>query len=94
VDELNKIISDVNTITKKFLINLHPQLRIGKKAVITLPAWQISKDKFKFLPVIDRLTDMGYNIKKFKHVADKDLIYYREGQIVGRQIIVLEKANE
>jgi tRNA (guanine10-N2)-dimethyltransferase len=89
--ELERIIQDVNTITKKFLKNLHPQLKPGRRAAMALPAWQISKDKFKFLPVIDQLTDMGYNTKKFKHLVGQDLIYYREGQIVGRHIIVLEK---
>ena len=89
--ELDKIIRDVNTITKKFLTNLYPQLRPGRRAAVALPAWQVSKNKFKFLPVIDEITDMGYNVKKFKHVFKNELIYYRPNQIVGRQIIVLER---
>ena len=90
-EKLNGIISDVNTIVKKFLQNLQPQLRDSQKLCLALPAWQISTGKFKRLPVVDKLTDMGYDIKKFKHVSGDDLIYYRENQIVARQLIVLEK---
>ncbi|MBI2007673.1 hypothetical protein HYS85_00335 [Candidatus Saccharibacteria bacterium] len=43
------------------------------------------------LPVLAKLTDMGYDIRKFKHVSGDDLIYYRENQIVARELIVLEK---
>jgi len=88
--ELDKIVQDVNTIIKKFLKNLRPQLKPGRKAAVAVPAWQIGTRHFKFLPLVDEITDMGYNIVKFKHVAQSELIYYRPNQIVGRQIIVLE----
>lgn len=91
-DQLQKIVLDVNTIAKKFLNNLGRQLKPGRKAALALPAWQIGKNKFNYLPLIDDLTDMGYNIKKFKHISPDELVYHREGQIVARQLIVLEKS--
>lgn len=89
--KLEEIIQDVSTITKKFLKNLHKQMRPDCKAALALPAWQTSKDRFRFLPVIDEITDMGYNKLKFKHVGQANLVYYRPDQIVARQIIVLKK---
>ncbi|MBI4033645.1 hypothetical protein HY379_01465 [Candidatus Saccharibacteria bacterium] len=91
-EKLGEIINDVNTIVKKFLQNLRPQLRDNQRLCIAVPAWQISAGKFKHLPVLDKLTDMGYNRLSFSHVKNNDLIYFRENQIVAREILVLEKA--
>ncbi|OGL25803.1 hypothetical protein A3E49_01005 [Candidatus Saccharibacteria bacterium RIFCSPHIGHO2_12_FULL_49_19] len=89
--ELNKIVQDSNTIIKKFLKNLRPQLKPDRKAVVAVPAWQISSRRFKFLPLVDELTDMGYSIVKFKHVDPGGLVYCREDQIVARQLLVIER---
>ena len=40
---------------------------------------------------VDQLTDMGYNYLDFKHVRRQELTYFRENQIVARQLIRLEK---
>ena len=87
--ELNKIVSDVNTILTKFLANLAKQNKEQRRICLAIPAWQIGPNKFKTLPVLDKLTDMGYNVLKFKHVGAQDLFYFRENQIVARQLIVL-----
>jgi hypothetical protein len=34
---------------------------------------------------------LGYNQLDFKRAEQKDLVYFREDQIVARQLIVLEK---
>ena len=36
---------------------------------------------------------MGYNLAKFQGLSQSDMIYYREGQIVAREIIVLRKSK-
>jgi tRNA (guanine10-N2)-dimethyltransferase len=89
--QLRDIIQDVNTITKKFLNNLSSQLPAGQRICIAVPAWKVGKNEFKHLPVIDHLTDMGYNYLDFKHVREKSLLYYREDQVVARQLLALEK---
>lgn len=89
--KLEEIVQDVNTIVQKFLKNLAGQTRPGARLCLALPAWQVGSNKFKHLPLIDRLTDMGYNVVKFEHVNKSNLLYYRESQIVARQLIVLEK---
>lgn len=89
-DKLKEIIQDVNTITKKFLANLAPQLKAGQSVVIAVPAWK-TKNGFVHLPVIDRLTDMGYNRRSFVHIINDELVYFREGQIVARELLALTR---
>jgi tRNA G10 N-methylase Trm11 len=91
-DKLNEIVRDVDTILRKFLRNLAPQLKPGRRICLAVPAWQVSTGKFKRLPLIDHLSDLGYNQLDFKHVRPEELLYYREGQVVARQLLTLEKA--
>lgn len=89
--DLKQIISDANTITKKFFQNLAPQLRTGHALCIAVPAWRKSDGQLISLPVIDHLTDMGYTYWDLKHAPQEELIYFRENQIVARQLLRLKK---
>lgn len=96
---LAETISGCNLIIKKFLRNIHPQLAPGTRLCLAIPAWQIRPGQFKHLPLaadnhgtIDSLADMGYNRISFEHVSSEDLLYYREGQIVARQLLILQKS--
>ena len=91
-DKLKEIISDVNLITKKFLKNLAPQLKPGRTICLAVPAWRQPNGQLINLPVIDQLTDMGYNYSDLVHTERNDLIYFREDQIVARRLLRLEKA--
>jgi tRNA (guanine10-N2)-dimethyltransferase len=86
---LAQTIGDVNLILKKFLQNIRAQLTPGSRLCLGVPAWQISPDRFKHLPIIDSLEEMGYNRVSFEHVRDDQLLYYRENQVVARQLLVL-----
>lgn len=88
---LRTIIKDADTIIRKFFINLSPQLSSGTRICLAVPAWKAAGGKFYFLPLIDRLTDMGYNRYDFKHCGPGELLYYRSDQTVGRQLLVLVK---
>ncbi len=90
-DKLKEIVSDVNTITKKFLTNLAPQLKTSQKVVLAVPAWN-TRHGYAHLPLLDNLTPMGYNRRSFVHAKNDELIYFREGQIVARELLILEKA--
>ncbi len=89
--DLKQAISDVNTIIKKFLINLLPQMKSGQIACLAVPAWRRPDGIFMQLPLIDHLTEMGYNYLELKHVPNSELVYYREDQVVARQLIRIEK---
>jgi hypothetical protein len=56
-----------------------------------VPAWQIGPDRFKHLALIDQIADLGYNHTRFEHVRDEQLLYYREDQIVARELLVLTR---
>lgn len=88
---LQTIIKDADTIIQKFLVNLSPQLSRGTRISLAVPAWIIPGGGFMHLPLIDRLTDMGYNRYDFKHCSPEELLYYRTDQTVGRQLLVLIK---
>lgn len=85
---LRQVMSDVNTIHKKFLQNVARQTKPGFKMTIAVPAWKIGRE-FKHLSILDHLEELGYNRLSFKHVGNQDLIYHREGQIVGRELVTL-----
>ena len=87
---LEQTVSDVNLIVKKFLHNIHNQLTPGTRLCLAVPAWQIAPGKFRHLPLTDSLADLGYKRVSFTHVTNADLLYYREDQIVARELLVLE----
>ncbi len=88
---LTQTVADCNLIIKKFLRNLHPQLTKGTRLCLAIPAWQISPNDFKLLSLIDQIEDLGYNRVSFEHIGDQDLIYYRDNQIVARQLLVITR---
>lgn len=90
-DKLKDIVQDANIIIKKFLNNLGPQLKSGQKVVLAVPAWRKPGGELIYLPLLDKLTEMGYNYLDLQHVARNDLCYYREDQVVARQILRIEK---
>lgn len=92
-ETLERTISECNTIIKKFLRNIHRQLLPGTRLCIAIPAWFQSKSSSKprLLPLLDQIEGLGYNQVRFEHVLDDDLIYHREDQIVGRQLLVITR---
>lgn len=87
---LKDTIMTCNLITKKFLRNIHGQIEAGTRLCIAVPAWHVH-GKTHHLPFIDSLNELGYTRVSFTHASDADLLYHREDQIVGRELIVLEK---
>lgn len=88
---LGQTISDCNLIIKKFLRNIHGQLRPGTRLCLAVPAWQVKNGQFKHLPLLDSLEEIGYNRLSFEHVSEADLLYYRKDQIVARELLVLTR---
>ena len=87
---LRKIISDCDTITAKFLKNIADQTPTGFRMCVAIPAWK-TKAGFRRLPTLDKLDKLGYNRLKFARVANQELIYHRPDQVVGRELVVLER---
>lgn len=88
---LAQTVADCNLIIKKFLRNIAPQLKSGTRLCLAIPAWQTKPHNFKHLPLIDQISDLGYNRVSFEHIRDEGLLYYRDNQIVARQLIVITR---
>lgn len=78
-------------IAMGFLKNITPQIKSGTPVVMALPAWLRENGKYAGLNILDEIQEMGYNFGKFQDLSQSDLLYYREGQIVAREIIVIRK---
>ncbi len=87
-ETLTKVIHDVNIIHKKFLQNVARQTQSGFRMCIAVPAWHTKSD-IKHLPVLDQLDQIAYNRVSFVHAKQHELIYHRENQIVGRELVIL-----
>lgn len=74
-----------------FLKNITPQIKSGTPVVMALPAWLRENGKYAGLNILDEIQEMGYNFEKFQDLSQSDLLYFREGQIVAREIIVIRK---
>jgi tRNA G10 N-methylase Trm11 len=83
--------ADCNLIIKKFLRNIHDQILPGTRLCLAVPAWQVHANEFKHLPVVDQMADLGYTPVSFVHVEARDLLYYRNDQIVARELIIITR---
>lgn len=88
---LAQTMADCNLILKKFLKNLHPQLKPGTRLCLAIPAWQVKTRQFRHLPLVDQIPDLGYNQVRFERVRDTELLYYRPDQIVARELLVITR---
>lgn len=90
---LAKTISECNLIIKKFLQNVHEQVNPGTRFCLAVPAWQIEPGTFRHLPLIDQISDLGYNRISSELAKRNRLIYYRENQVVARELLVITRNN-
>ena len=79
---------DCSTIILGFLKNLSTQISPNTPVVIAVPAWLREDGTYSHLKILDLITDLGYNVN---NKSREGLLYYREGQIVARDIIILRK---
>ena len=79
------------TVILGFLRNLARQIRVGTPVTLAIPAWLRENGQYSRLNILDEIEKLGYNLVKFKVASQRDLLYFREGQIVAREIISLRK---
>lgn len=80
----------VQKLLKQALSNISKQIAPGTRCCFAVPAWFYEKRTIT-LPLIDQITDMGYNLVSFRHTSRASMIYHREDQVVGRQLITCIK---
>ena len=87
-EKLHEVVGNCNHIISDFLQNIHSQIRPDTTLCIAVPAWQDREGRFTHLPLIKNLKKLGY-----QQIIDKNLLYYREDQVVAREILVLKPAD-
>lgn len=90
-DKLDKVRRIVDHITSKFLENLAQQLPSGTPLCLAVPAWRDSRGSFTHLATIKKIESLGYEWQPLKTANTHNLIYYREDQVVARQLLLLTK---
>ena len=91
-DQLRRLRAEIGGLVIETLGHLASQLPPGVPVVMALPAWR-RDGRFERLPVVDRIAALGYTVKQFSPVTAKDLIYWRAGQLVGRELLVLRRTD-
>lgn len=87
-DKLAEVMRDVDTIHRKFLQNVARQTQPGFRMCVAVPAWPTTRG-VKHLEILEKLGELGYTRIEFAHARTDKLIYHREGQVVGRELVVL-----
>lgn len=89
-DKLNRLINETNDLHKQALQNIGSQISAGTRLCLAVPTWRTKKG-FAHLPILDQIDKLGYNRIDLNNGLAKSLIYAREDQIVGRELVVLVK---
>ncbi|MBM3210259.1 hypothetical protein FJZ39_02880 [Candidatus Saccharibacteria bacterium] len=89
--KLKEVQRNCNHIIGSFLRNLHPQLANDTTLCVAVPAWRTPQGSFVRLPLASTPEKYGYSLHSFTHVDSQNLLYARDDQIVGRQLLVLRK---
>ncbi len=89
-ETLQKVINDCDAIHRKFLQNIARQTPAGFRMCIAVPAWH-TKNSVLHLKTLANLGQLGYTRMSFVHAGQAELIYHRPGQIVGRELVVLQR---
>jgi len=89
--KLAEVSKNCNHIITDFLRNLHSQIQPGTPVCIAVPAWRDPRGDFTHLPFIETIAQLGYKPYEFHHVSKNDMLYYRENQVVARELLVLTR---
>ena len=89
--KLNEVRDNCNHIITEFLKNLGGQIEPGTPICIAVPAWRDKNGNFTHLPLIATIARLGYKPHEFTNISQNDLLYYRENQVVARELLVLTK---
>lgn len=90
-DKLAKVRRITNDIISGFLTNLAPQIASGTPLCVAVPAWRDTSGQFSHLPLIENIGALGYLRVSLVHATEQDLIYYRDDQVVARQLLILTR---
>jgi tRNA G10 N-methylase Trm11 len=87
--ELVTLKTDLRALYRDSLLRWAKQLSAGAEVSLCAPAWRVAS-KWHYLGLVDELDHLGYTLRSFEHVTTP-LLYAREDQVVGRQLLLLRK---
>lgn len=90
-EKLTQVRNNCNHIITSFLNNIHAQLQPGVPLCLAVPAWRDVKGNFTHLPLIKELSALGYTQITLNNVKNSELLYYRETQVVARELLLLAR---
>jgi hypothetical protein len=91
-DQLESIRQRCDSEIEKFLINIAKQVPKNTRLCLALPAWQVADNQFIRLPLLDHLSQLGYNQPSFmQHFKPAGLIYARLNQKVARELLIITR---
>lgn len=90
--KLTEVRGNCNHIISEFLKNIAAQLASGTPLVVAIPAWNDGTGNFTHLPLVSSLEKLGYRRILLTHARPEQLLYYREGQVVARELLLLERS--
>lgn len=91
-EKLVEVRGNCNHIISSFLKNLAPQITSGTQLCLAVPAWRDRDGRFTHLPLIRELEILGYQRSSLRNIHSDQLLYYREDQVVARQLLLLTRA--
>ncbi len=89
--KLKQLQQDAKMLLVGFLKNIGSQISAGTQLALATPSWKRPDGSYSGVNILDEIDKLGYNAIKYRYASYDDLLYYREDQIVARQIIVLRK---
>ncbi len=89
--KLVEVRGNCDKIISAFLKNISSQVPSGTPLCVGVPAWRSSDGSFTHLPLINKLDQLGFNRAELKNVRTNDLLYFREDQVVARELLILTK---
>lgn len=89
--KLADVRGNCNHIIKGFLKNIGQQIAPGTPLCLAVPAWRDLAGSVTYLPLVGELEKLGYRRVALQSVSPDQLLYYREDQVVARQLLILEK---
>ncbi len=89
--KLTEVRGNCNHIISAFLKNIAGQLASGTTLCVAVPAWRDAKGAITHLTLVNTVEKLGFTPVTLTHVTRQQLIYYRESQVVARELLLLKK---
>jgi len=91
-EKLTSVQKNCEHIIGSFLKNIASQTESGTRFCVAVPAWRNANGEFTHLPLTRNLEAFGFTTVIFETAKRSRLLYYRDDQVVARELLVFTKA--